>query len=233
MRMNYLLKRRAGLILCIALASSVTSLWANVPGKGGSPSPATPPYGRTYDVLSLEWWLWDFMLPVPNNPTVTPGVPCTNGQTGNVWFLYAGPPTVTCTVPAGKMLFFPIVDTECSSLEAPPFHGDTPEERQACAKGWIDYLTNIAASIDGVPVQNLHPLRTRSGDFSFTVPDNNILVGSGPAWGFSSADGYYILLNPLPAGDHTIHVQGTFHDPNDPAHPPVFTIDTLMTLHVQ
>jgi hypothetical protein len=63
-------------------------------------------------------------------------------------------------------------------------------ERQACAKAWVDRITDIAVEIDNKPIDNLAPLRTRSGDFSFTVPNNNILGVPGPIWGFSSADGY-------------------------------------------
>ena len=117
-------------------------------------------------------------------------------------------------------------------MEPFPFHGDTAEDRRACAKAWIDHVTDLAATIDGRAVENLARLRTRSGDFSFTVPNNNILVGSGSTWGFSSADGYYILLAPLSAGNHTIHIKGTFHDPFDPAHPVVFMLDTALNLQV-
>jgi hypothetical protein len=224
-----------GLAAMAAVVSVVMPLQAgipgSVPGKATGVSPASAPFGKSYDLLSQQWWLWDLMQAAPDNPTL--GAPCANGQSGNVWFLYGGPATVDCTIPAGKMLFFPIVNTECSSLEAAPFHGDTPEQRAACAKGWIDFVTDVAVTIDGKPIQNLSPLRTRSGDFSFTVPNNNILGVPGPAWGYSSADGYYVLLTPLSAGEHTIHVQGTFHDPNDPSHPVIFPLNTTMHLHVQ
>jgi hypothetical protein len=132
----------------------------------------------------------------------------------------------------GTSIFFPIVNSECSSLEAFPFHGDTPQQRQACAKAWIDNVTGLSATIDGKTIANLAPLRTRSGDFSFTVPNNNILVGAGPAWGFSSADGYYVYLDPLSPGVHTIQITATLHDPFDPTHPIVGTINTTLFLTV-
>ena len=229
------LSQRCGALAAIAaVVLLVTSLQAGIPGNiptnARGPKPASTPFGKSYEMASQEWWLWYFTLAVPDNPTQ--GAPCANGQSGSVWFLFGGPASVNCTIPAGQMLFFPIVDTECSSLEPAPFHGDTPQQRAACAKDWIDYVTNLAVSIDGKPIQNLAPLRVRTGDFSFTLPNNNIIGVSGPAWGFSSADGYYVLLTPLPAGDHIIHVQGTFHDPNDPSHPVVFPLDTTMYLHV-
>jgi hypothetical protein len=233
---------RGYLFVAVAAATMllVRPLEAGIPGSiphlPGNSSPASPPFGKTYDILSQEWWLWAFMQAVPDNPIA--GAPCSNGQSGDVWFLAAGPPTVSCTIPAGKTLFFPIVNTECSSLEPGPFgspgsfHGDTPEERRACAKAWTDHITGISAEIDEKRVANLAPLRTRSGDFSFTVPNNNILFVPGPAWGFSSAEGFYVLLSPLPAGTHTIHVKGTFHDPFTPGNPVVQTIETTFTLTV-
>jgi hypothetical protein len=209
------------------------SIPGNVQQNAAKPTLSSPPYGQTYDVLSQEWWLWDFMQSVPDNPTF--GAPCGNGQSGAVWFLYGlfGPTTsVTCVIPGGTSLFLPIVNTECSSLESFPFRGDTAQERQACAKAWMDHVSDLAFMIDGRAIGNLAPLRTRSGDFSFTVPDNNILGVSGPAWGFSSADGYYALLSPFSAGVHTIEIKATIKDPFDPTHPVVGTIHTTLTLIV-
>src|SRR5262245_51817218 len=115
--------------LVLAMASTVLlvpHLNANIPGSvpqnAGNSRPASPPFGQTYDVLSQEWQLWDFMQAAPDNPTF--GAPCGNGQSGGVWFLYGLPgsaTSVTCAIPAGKALFFPIVNAECSSLEPSPF----------------------------------------------------------------------------------------------------------------
>jgi hypothetical protein len=188
---------------------------------------------RLFAAETQKWWLWDLSLPLPRNPTQTPGVDCSNGQSGDVWFLYGGPPTVTCRVPFGKAVFFPIANTECSSLEPAPYFGRTPAERRACAKAWIDNLTNLSATIDRIKIPDLSLFRVQSGDFRFTVPANNILGVPGPASGLSSADGYYLLLPILlPGITHTIHVTATFRDPFDPAHPVVFPLDTIITLTV-
>jgi len=165
-------------------------------------------------------------------PPTNPAAPCTNGQSGHTWFLYGGPATVNCTVAPGTAVFLPVINTECSNLEAPPFHGDTAAERAACAKAWIDHAIDVFASIDGVPVTNLASYRVKSGDFYFTVPANAIIGTVNPTSGFSSADGYYLSLPPQSAGTHTIRVKGTFLDPFDPAHPVVFPLDTTITLTV-
>jgi hypothetical protein len=226
--------RRAAALVC--LLSVVPLAVAGVPGAppqgNGNTKIVSGPFGHSYSELAQDWWLWDFSLPAAQNPTSNFAASCTNGQTGSVWFLFGGPPTVNCTVPAGVSIFLPIVNTECSSIEPAPFHGDTPQERQACAKAWIDNVTDLSASVDGVPITNFGPLRTRSNDFSFTVPSGNILGVPGPAWGFSSADGYYMLFTSLAPGNHVITIAGVFHDPFTPGHPVVFPLSTTIYLQI-
>src|SRR5205085_9082791 len=92
---------------------------ANVPGNLGN-SAVSPPSarfnGNTYAEWTQKWWLWDFSLPADQDPTSNAAAPCTNGQSGHVWFLYGGPSTVNCTVPPGTALFLPVANTECSNL---------------------------------------------------------------------------------------------------------------------
>ena len=228
-------KRYVSRFFAIA-ALAITPASADIPGRLQSrdqkPNPPVSTFrGSSYAEWSVRWWLWDFSLRAPDNPTVTPSAPCTNNQSGNVWYLYGGPATVNCTVAPGTAIFLPVANTECSSLESPPFFGATPADRAACAKSWIDHLTNLSATIDGVAVQNLSAFRVQTGDFPFSVPDNNILAVPGPASGFSSADGYYLMLNPLPPGAHIIHITATFHDPSDPSQV-VFPLDTTITVTV-
>jgi hypothetical protein len=130
-----------------------------------------------------------------------------------VWFLVGGAPNnpINCTVPAGKALFFPVLNLECSNLEAAPFYGKTAADRRACAKGIMDTATGLQVTIDGVAVQNLTSFRVATPDFAFTVPDGNIanIPTDVSHSGKSSADGYYLMLTPLPPGTHTIHFTGT------------------------
>ena len=155
-------------------------------------------------------------LPVDQNPFFDENG-CANGakgQLGPVWFLtgvinVSGTAVRDCTVPAGKALFFPIINVECSTLEAPPFHGDNEAELRACAKGF--HFGNVFAEIDGVAVQNLNRYLVDSPLFTFTVPPNNVL-GVAAGTGQSVSNGYYLMLAPLPVGEHVIHFGGTFTD---------------------
>ena len=119
-------------------------------------SPNSKPNGNTYAEWNALWWRWFLALPKADQ-LGAPGVDCSTGQVGSVWFLVGlgGPTTINCTVPHGKMLFFPIINAECSDLEDPPFRGETEAERRSCADGHMDTVTNLSARIDGVPVQNL------------------------------------------------------------------------------
>ena len=220
---------RGYFIVAVTLATMIPATQANIPGghllrndanaNPGVLPPVSSAYGHTYAEWSERWWLWY----IPQTATSNAIADCTLGQSGEVWFLEAF--GSTCTVPAGKALFFPVVDVECSNLESAPFFGNTPADRSACAKAIIDDTSNLAAEIDGIPVQNLMAYRFQTPDFNFTAPADN-LNGIPPGSGQSTADGYYLMLAPLSAGLHTIHFKGTFTAFD-------FTIDTTYRLLVK
>jgi hypothetical protein len=168
--------------------------------------PCSTLYGQTYTDWSVRWWQW-----YPPLTVVPDGADCGNNQRGPVWFLASSfLPTVTCTVPAAKALFFPIADLECSNKDRDPgFRRNTEDARRECAKNWADGIQGLEADIDGVTVQNPTRYRFQSPEFDVTVPKGNI-GGLYPDSAKSVADGYYLLLFPLSAGPHKIHVTGTF-----------------------
>jgi hypothetical protein len=198
------------------MAGSVSQVWAGNPTPGVIP-PNAKPHGMTYGEWSARWWQWALSLPGDQNPFFDEGGNCSNGangQLGPVWFLtgvinVSGTAERYCTVPAGKALFFPIINVECSTLEAPPFHGDNEAELRACAKGFG--FGEVFAEIDGVAVQNLGRYLVDSPLFTFTVPPANVL-GVAAGTGQSVSNGYYLMVAPLSVGEHLIHFGGTFTD---------------------
>lgn len=215
------LKRWYGVIAIIGIvvgisAGSVSRVWAGNPNPTVIP-PQAKAYGMTSGEWSAKWWQWALSLPVDQNPFFDEGGDCSkgaNGQLGPVWFLtgvinVSGTAVRNCTVPAGKALFVPIINLECSTLEAPPFHGDNEEELRACATRF--HFGNVFAEIDGVAVQNLDRYLVKSPMFTFTVPPENVL-GVGPGSGQSVSNGYYLMLAPLSVGEHVIRFGGTFTD---------------------
>ena len=204
---------------------------------GGSPSviPAkAKPHGATYGEWSARWWQWAYSLPVDENPFFDEGGQCpngANGQSGHVWFLtgvvnVSGTAVRDCTVPAGQMIFLPILNVECATLEG---NGSTEADLRECTDFFMSFVTNVEAELDGKPIQS-H--RAASPLFTWgPLPDNNVLELFGfnapeGAARLSAADGFYLMLKPLSVGRHTLHYTGTFGPPIN------FTLDITYNLTV-
>jgi hypothetical protein len=185
-------------------------------------SPQSQPFGASYGEWAARWWQWAFRQPVANHPLAQTGpVDLSQGQSGDVWFLGwvlsgSGPVASTAdrtgTIPAGKALFFPLINSVDDNVVSDP--GLTPDELRATVSADMDSGIAVAADVDGLPIQGLttqpQAFREQSPAFSVTVPGDNLfgLFGSPvPAGTYSSlADsGYYLMLAPLPTGAHTIH----------------------------
>jgi hypothetical protein len=218
-------QRKALYLAVAALAALLTPAPATARGKGGNVIPHQAAYQNlTYSQWQARWQQWVDSIPFTASHPNNPGGNTLQAQTGTVWFLSgvlespAGSAREirSITIPSGTALFFPIVNAECSNLEATPFHGDTPAQRADCANGLIDTLDNTSslfATIDGRAVQNLAGFRGQSPDFTFgPLPNPNVLLGNADAGltGQGTDVGYYLMLTPLSVGKHTIRWGGTF-----------------------
>jgi len=141
-------------------------------------------------------------------------------QRGRVWFLagnLGGGTTIrTITVPAGKALFFPIVnvfDVE-DGIGVPGgmrvFMVHQPlQVAKAFVSSAIATATGLSCQVDRSPLQITAANLEQSTPFSVFLPADNILgVPAGVYFPFIDS-GYYVLLNPLSAGLHTIHFAGS------------------------
>ncbi len=164
--------------------------------------------------LAARWWQWVLSIPAAENPLLdTTGAFAGVDQSGPVWFVAGtwggGPAVRTFNVPAGKPLFFPIVNYFASGyLHAPPLGGFDPNpiktERAMC-KEFIDTVTYLACEVDGMTVSVTERNREQSVPFAVYLPANN-LFQEAATWTAPGVDeGYYVLLAPLSAGPHTIH----------------------------
>ena len=185
------------------------------PGKVAIIPPGARVEGKSYAQWSAEWWQWAVSMPLDSHP-LADTAPCSAGQSGSVWFLggsfVSSEAVRNCTIPEGKAIFLAVLNTECSTVEPDPFHGDTAQQLSACAKGWVDGATGIC-TIDGVPVKHLEKYRVQSPMFTFgPLPENNVLFITVPpgTTGQSVSDGLWLMLEPLPKGQHTIDFIGVF-----------------------
>jgi hypothetical protein len=193
----------------------------------------TNPYSISYGQWTAKWWQWLLSTPLPNSPlTDTTGKDCGQNQNGAVWFLVGtegGAAARTCTIPAGKAILFPIINSECSYSERPTLK--TESDLAKCAKVLNNPTTNLQASVDGVNLQQLDKYRVTSPLFNLTFPAKNIFgspVGTTQAVG----DGWFIIMHPLPPGKHELHFSGL-----TPANPTTgqsnFSVDLTYHLLVQ
>jgi hypothetical protein len=177
------------------------------------------PAGKTYGQWSAAWWQYVYSLPNSVSPFFDgTGAHCGVGQGGSkVFFLVGVAPTATqsCTVPAGTTLFFPVLNVESDNVCPLVTPAMTVVELRSLAKSLMDAATNLHASIDGVPVQDVSSYRVTSPVFSFTLPatiDNLCTAFGGTVAGTTISpvvgDGYYLMLAPLPPGTHTLKFGG-------------------------
>ncbi len=188
---------------------------------GGSVVPPTQKaFDMTYEEWTARWGQFVFGLPAVDNPlNDTTGALCGKGQWGPVIFLFGSPGsgtvTRTCTVSTKKGFLIPLINW----IGASPDDDATPEGLAALLDWVVDQVdvSTLSASIDGIPVQNMAKFRFRSPVFSFTGSSPNIfseacsILSPTCYEGFHEqgmGEGYYILVNPLSPGKHTIHVHG-------------------------
>jgi hypothetical protein len=193
---------------------------STVPSSGQtSSSPGVVPInakyaGKSYGQWSGLWWKWALSIPADKNPMLdTTGANCGQGQSGSVWFLagtfFNTPAQVTrsCTVPAGKALFFPIQNA---------FDANDPGKHRTYQDVLGGARTGVAgatgtAKVDGKTIKDVPRYYAESPKFSFTLPTGNVFPPGTPLGPYdpAAAAGIHLLLTPLSPGKHTIEWTGT------------------------
>jgi hypothetical protein len=175
--------------------------------------PGGEPYGQSYGEWAVDWWKWAIRAPTPVNPVADmTGEHCAVGQRGHVWFLAGslnGDTIVRhCTIPAGRALFFPIVNIVWIGFpEDPPI---TADEITAIIDPMIAEATGLEVLVNGVPVPDLARYLVTSPLFSAKAPADNIFGYPGKVVFTPCLDeGFYVMLTPLAPGSHTLVIRGT------------------------
>jgi hypothetical protein len=200
------------IILAVYSSSSSTVFIRADSMNPGVFSKDSAPYGIPYNEWLAKWWQWSFSIPTPQHPRdeYTPEK-CALNQEGPIWFLadqLGGREERTCTIPAGKAIFVPLLVGECD-YSLPEVKSDDALRR--CAMAGNEYGV-IEATVDGVKLKNLEQYRTQSGFFNITIPEDNIynaLAGTFKAL----TDGFFVFLEPLPPGKHDVHLKVSVLNP--------------------
>jgi hypothetical protein len=171
--------------------------------------------GMGYDELAASWLEWVTSIPNAYSPLFDPdGSYAAIGQVGPVWFLAGntgGSSTRTVSVPAGRAVFFPILNEFWVNT---PENGDNPwsPAQEALARSVLaadmDTAQNLVLQIDGRNFPNVYGLlRARSAVGTCMLPAEN-LWGAKPGPHPCVADGFWALLPPMSKGKHTIRFAG-------------------------
>jgi hypothetical protein len=215
-------RRLTPMLLATAILSCGAPLARAGGGNEGNPGvlpPQSHPYGKSYGEWSAAHWQWTYSLPVDHHP-LTDTADVSAGQSGPVWFLggtwapttdlngnLVGNADRQVTIPAGKALFFPIIDAEQSLAEG----GTSEADCRAVANGFADHATGLSCTIDGRAVEHLSAYRTESPFFPFgPLPANNLLGLPEGTTSSAVSDGYFVMVAPLSPGQHTIHFTSAF-----------------------
>lgn len=163
--------------------------------------PAKPIAGVSQEEWSKRWWHWALSFEDEDSPVADPdGRRCSAGQSGPVWFLaggYGSQRTVrSCRLPAGKTLFFPLVNV----IAFPP-----EDEREACAslmlraEAQTDDPDALVLDVNGRRFRSLAAHRQATRGCFLVSPEDD-----APAAG----NGYYVAFGPLKAGRYTLNFGG-------------------------
>ena len=197
------LPRRATTVLwglAFLLVASADPAWA------GSANPKVN--GKTIGDWGHAWWQWASNFSSETNPIGQNGdVDCSAGQSGKVWFLagtFGASATRTCSIPRGRALFFPLFNVIFWTPEDCTFES-------ACRGGaaaLIDNLRSWSCTVDGTPcVFSVPVVRAQSDARPLDIPEGSFWEDFGTTPGLrplSVADGYWVMLDPLPPGPHQV-----------------------------
>ena len=177
-------------------------------------NPTQPVAGISQLQLSEQWWQWALSIPAATNPLLdSTGASAHSNNDGPVFFVAGntgGSSVRNFTVPVGKPVFFPLVNA--FDLEVP-----TDGCNVQCAFSFIPGVagaTDLHATLDGLDLLTFPSFRQTSTAF-FTV---NFPASLRDAFGLPAqyvgaldtiSDGYWVALDGLSAGPHTLVFGGT------------------------
>lgn len=195
------------------------------PGGGGNPNPGVSPphasaFGASYGEWSGSWWQWAYSMPQAEHPLFDTA-DCSEGQAGNVWFLGGafGSPDEDivreCTIPPGTALFFPVLNLVFTVTEP----DETVEEGRELVILNQDQATGMFATLerngDLMEIVDIEDYRLSEPE-QFTigpVPEGSLGDDRGLMPGEiydAVGDGVYLMLAPLPVGEHVLHFGGSY-----------------------
>ena len=238
---------KAGVLAALALLV-VTVSSARADGGSSDHSlvfpPQAHPYGASYQEWAARYWQRTLSLPVD---AASYAAPLSDGQSGQVWLItgpLASPPSATLqfSIPAGKAMLISPLTFWVDNANCPSFTDFTVAELRGQVSGEWSLVSETSCTIDGVTVPGLSnpqdsPYLFASTVFSYTLPDHDtyptVLFGAtcidnGQTIDGAVAEGEFLMVKPLPVGQHIIHITAVF----GPAASPFLVVDITYVITV-
>ena len=203
-----MMKNRAMRLLGLGL---VLGLFVSTSTTGAS--------AATKDQLRIQaarWWQWATSVPLDGtHPLEGSANDCMTGQAGSgpIYlggvFNSSGTEERTCSIPAGRPIFAPTANVECSTVEPDPFHGSNGAELRSCAEGWT--LVDQHAELNGEP---LDVYDVTSPVFPFMVSETwaGFFGTDAGTLARSVSSGGHIWVGGLTPGTYDLTTHGTVAD---------------------
>ncbi len=205
-------------IMIIFSNSSFLGIFVNADDLNpGVYSKDSKPFGIPYEYWLVKHTQWLIQIPSDVHPmNHFTSERCSTSQSGPVWYLtlnLVGKEQRTCTIPSDKAILLPILAGFCwdNTLD---IESMTEQELTTCAMEGNEYSV-ISAFVDGKEIKDLKSYRAQSPFFNITVPENNIFDFK-PGFGKGKVDGFFLFLEPLPPGNHTLHTTTSVFNPISP-----------------
>jgi hypothetical protein len=181
-------------------------------------SPDSEPFGLSYEEHIVKDWKRNLTAPIDRNPMEDKtGQWSSYGVDPNSQVLYlsgntGGTTQRTCKAPKGSGVFISICDAVYSEAEKP---GSTIEDLDKLATKDQDSAYNVYLKINDeeFKLEDLKKYRFHTGPFDVVIPPEETLFGlrAGPTK--AVADGYYVITEPLSAGNYTIVTKANISEP--------------------
>jgi len=164
-------------------------------------APTKPVAGTSQEEWSKRWWRWALSFDDDDSPVTDPdGSQCAAGQSGPVWFLagtYGTARTIrSCHVPAGKTLFFPLVNT--LTMEPDDVDESCASLKQRAARQ-TPATSTLLLEVNGRRFRGLDAHRQATRRCFHVVDDDDTLA---------AGNGFYVALGPLKRGRYTLNFGG-------------------------
>lgn len=176
--------------------------------------------GKSIGEWTSDWWNWAYGSPVEGNVlTDDTGAFQNTNQTADVFFIAGnsgGETSRSFTVPNDKPLLLPLINLSYWRTPEPGEDEDptTPRDAalvQADVEGLISEVDELSFSLDGVSIaQDTLFMHRESTTFTGNILADTVGATSEPVgvWPESYTSGYWIMLDPLSPGDHTLNFGG-------------------------